>query len=217
MVTSCAPVQPLATKTAFGSSTTSVTVSPTPEPTDTPTPTVKPTGTPVQTPTQPTPTYDDLGIKFTTYTDLHAGFSLEFPEGWVTDLPDESIKAAYSAYPAVFFSQQPAAERRDPGAGPDIAMTTVVVFNREPHTFDEAVADFEELMVNNDTTRAILTEEPLKLASGLPAYSWLNEEESDGKSEVILTVINGYRVLLEGKGDLSLFRVLVNTLRPDEE
>lgn len=192
-------------------------VSPTPEPADTLTPTVQLTGTPIQTPTQPVQTYDDLGIKVTTYTDRHAGFTLDYPEGWLIDLPDESIKAVYSAYPAVLFSQAPAAERREPGADPDIAMITIVVFNREPHTFDEAVADLTESMANNDATRTILVEEPLTLSSGLPAYSWLTEKEPDGKSEVILTVINGYRVLLEGKGDLSLFRVLANTLRPDEE
>lgn len=204
---SCAPLSP----------TASVTVSPTPEPAATLTPTVHPTGTPIQTPTQPVQTYDDLGIRVTTYLDRYAGFTLDYPESWVIDLPDESIKAVYSAYPAVFFSQALTAERREPGADPDVAMITVVVFNREPHTFDEAVTDFKELMVNNDTTRTILAEEPLTLSSGLPAYSWLTEKEPDGKSEVILTVINGYRVLLEGKGDLSLFRVLANTLRPDEE
>ena len=212
---SCAPFSPTA---AIDRPTEGVIVSPTPEPADTPTLTVRPTATPIQTPTQPVQTYDRLGITVTTYRDRYAGFTLEYPEGWVTDLPDESIKAVYSAYPAVFFSQAPAAERREPGADPDIAMITVVVFNREPHTFDEAVADFKDLMANsNATTRTILAEDPLTLPSGLPAYSWLTEEESDGKSEVILTVINGYRVLLEGKGDLSLFRLLANTLRPDEE
>ncbi len=96
-------------------------------------------------------------------------------------------------------------------------MITVVVLNREPHTFDEAIADFKDLMTNHDATRTILAEAPLTLSSGLPAYSWLTEEDLDGGSEVILTVINGYRILLEGKGDLSLFRVLANTLRADVE
>jgi len=211
---SCAPFSPTA---AIDRPTESVIVSPTPEPADTPTPTVQPTAPPVHTPTQPVQTYESLGIKITTYTDRHAGFTLDYPEDWVTDLPDESIKVVYSAYPAVFFSQPLAAERRDPGADPDIAMITVVVFNREPHPFDEAVADFKDLMANSNPTRTILAEEPLTLPSGLPAYSWLTEEEPDGKSEVILAVVNGYRVLLEGKGDLSLFGVLANTLRPDEE
>lgn len=96
-------------------------------------------------------------------------------------------------------------------------MITVVVFNREPHSFAEAVADFKDLMTNSNANRTILAEEPLTMSSGLPAYYWLTEEEPDGRSEVILTVVNGYRVLLEGKGDLSLFRVLANTLQPDEE
>ncbi len=110
---SCAPLSP--TATVIGRPTEIATVSPASELVDTPTPTVQPTATPVHTPPQPVQTYESLGIKVTTYTDLHAGFTLEFPEGWVTDLPDESIKSVYSAYPAVFFSQALTAERRDPG------------------------------------------------------------------------------------------------------
>ena len=66
----------------------------------------------------------------------------------------------------MFFLQTASADRRELGANPDIAMISVVIFNQAPHTFDEAVTDFNDLISNSNTTRTILAEEPLVLSSG---------------------------------------------------
>lgn len=144
----------------------------------------------------PTPTPAALQ----TYRNEASGYALDYPAGWfVQAVPGGATMLTNFDLNAT------------PGRGGLGAGQTKIDIVREPwgaQPLEEMVAH-----VGRDGT-AVLRRERWTLASDLPAERLQVRSEVGGEMALVLTVIEGHSLLLQGYGDLGPFDAIARTLRP---
>jgi hypothetical protein len=152
-----------------------------------------------------------------TYQDTIAGFEIDYPAGWYISDVAPVIKVQSHSYAVVLTSWQLSAQ----GAGGDIpggrAKVDISVTHTGEQTAEEAAAHQrqEQLGLSDGRTPAkIVSEQVWTLRDGRRAVLWQLDAPMTGNTTLLITVFNGYRVIIQEYGDLSQFDQIARTLRP---
>ncbi|MBC8448824.1 MAG: hypothetical protein H8D78_13835 [Chloroflexi bacterium] len=141
----------------------------------------------------------------TTYTDTEVGLALDVPAGWHVEATPGSL--------AIITSYDPGEAPGIGGVPPDKAKVDLAVDPlAQSVSLEELVAD-----VHNQARQPeldILWEERWELTGGVPALRMQVVGAAGGEMALLLAVINGRSLRLQGYGDLSYFDAIACTLRP---
>jgi hypothetical protein len=180
-----------ATATAVPATATAAPATATSEP-----PTETPAG--VAAPTlAPTP----LGPQ--TYRQEAAGFELDYPAGWISDLSGISDGV-------ILWSSNPPAIGAD-GVPAGLTKIDVVGMPGVTQTLDEVLQDQRDSILNSNGT--ILEEQRFVLPSGLEAVR-LSISGFGGDTAALLSIVNGHPVFIAAYGDKESFDAIAQSLRP---
>jgi hypothetical protein len=203
--------------------------------TQTPMPTKTPIQqTPTTVPPQITPTtiaaaqiktLAELGIPATTYTDDVARLALDYPAEWeINAVPDEQKQASYVYTASLRSKTGTRGPKFQEGIPADMAAIDLTVFFKDgPKTLEAAINERRSASTTSESGQpvTIVLEEDWELANGLKAHRFLynigpevlGSSGPDRMVSEVVTMINGRMVLVVGMGDLSLFNVVVASLR----
>jgi hypothetical protein len=137
-----------------------------------------------------------------TYYDERVGFTLQYPAGWDVIGLEQELPQAVTGY-SVTFTSWP---RREAGAGGIPAGGTkfdLTVIQMNTNDLTVVVAERRQTLGDS-----VVGEMEVVLHSGLPAVRLQTGEDS---SELV-TVINGYAVVISGIGDQALVEEIAGTL-----
>jgi len=149
------------------------------------------------------PLCDNLGAT-SVYRNQEVGFELEYPAEWHILSGD---------YTSVLTSWELDKGGRG-GSIPDGSTKVDIVVQFNAASLPEVVAQRRQQYENNEEgPLIILSEENWRLASGLQAVRWSVAFSGHEDAYEIITVINGYTVILGGHGDPDLFDAIACTMR----
>jgi len=197
---------PTATAALVAADTEVVEATPTgtPVPTDTPAPTVEVVVTvypedvspsaEIVTPT-PWPTL--------TFTDLAANYAIDYPADWFVWQSEPGMVASITSFDM-------SGSQAQGGVPPDQAKIDIVPNpSGRPETLDA--------MAERARTELQVSEEyVVELAGGIPAVVMRGSGNISGDTALLLAVIQGESILIQGYGDISRFNAIASTLRAIE-
>jgi hypothetical protein len=208
---------PAPTKTPYEKVVTLVPEQAVPTPLRTIPPTPGDTGAnPVQGDLQPVSfdTLDLLAIPPATYTDTNAGFALDYPAAWQVTAPGEIGKAAVYSASIISFARVTPGPKQQEGIPEGHAKIEIVVFQDKTYTYEEAV-DSQRKQNEAEMPTTLLIDEGWQLPSGLPARRWVVDGMA-GQVNILITAIDGRKVIVAGYGEPGLFNVIAGSLRAVE-
>lgn len=159
---------------------------------------------------------DQIGIPSATYTDKNAGFSLDYPADWQETTPPDVPPSGgiYSASMISFPSITPEPKRQE-GIPEGHTKIEVVVFQDRTYTLEEAVQSQRDQRAQDELDSSpTLVDEGWMLPSGLPGRHWVISGFS-GKVNLLITAINGRKVIVACYGEPLLFNSIAGSLRID--
>ena len=161
-----------------------------------PEPTAEPSATPISEPISAITTT-------VTYVDPEIQYAIDYPESWTIDDVPGSIVKLMSFDPV---------ERGSGVVQPDDLQIDIVP------DLPQVEGNLEELVGLTTQASHVIDREELELEGGVPAVRLHlgTPTTMTGETLVLLTVINGRGIRVQGIGDLALFDPIARSLRPAE-
>ncbi|HSM55528.1 MAG TPA: hypothetical protein VK879_05165 [Candidatus Sulfomarinibacteraceae bacterium] len=171
------------------------------------------------TTSESTPRPPDPVMEMVTYRDERAGLALDYPADWFRYEPEDLNITSGEAYTVTFSPWEPGMEgmienRESNGEPPaDAQRIDLVVRPDAPLSLEQAVAQQEEVLAAADPPATIVDSEAWELSNVLPAQRWrLSAEGQD--LHLLLTIIDGWTILLRGQTSGEQFEEVARSLRP---
>jgi hypothetical protein len=154
---------------------------------------------------------DQLAIPTLTYIDTNAGFALDYPAAWQLTSPGDIGKAAVYTASIISFARVTPGPKQQEGIPEGHAKIEIVVIQDKTYTYEEAV-DSQRKQSEAEMPTTLLMDEGWLLPSGLPVRRWLVDGAA-GQVNILITAIDGRKVIIAGYGEPGLFNVIAGSIR----
>ncbi len=140
-----------------------------------------------------------------TYSNPDMGYAFDYPGDWHLVVEDPTFVEIWSMNPA----EIPTAEgsRYDAAQGDFVVMSFLAGADAANDSLDAVVERYKQVIADGGIT--ILSEVPIQLPSGLEAV----ELKTDEGGILLLTVIDGRTVQIDGYGTPAYFYAVIDSLR----
>jgi hypothetical protein len=159
-------------------------------------------------------TLELIAIPPATFTDPNAGFALEYPAAWQLTMPGDTGNAAVYSASIISFARVTPGPKQQEGIPAGHAKIEIVVFQDQAYTYEDAV-NSQRKQNEAEMPTTLLMDEGWQLPSGLPARRWVVDGMA-GQVNILITAINGRKVIVAGYGEPGLFNVIAGSIRPTE-
>ena len=150
------------------------------------------------------------------YSDAQAGIELRYPFEWTLLDTDPAIKAESTGYAVTLNSWETPADGGGDGIPVGGTKIDILINRSDAANAQEAAEQRRRDLAESDPDATITNETTVTLEDGSTAIRWTI---TGGQMDVaeLITVSNGYTVILAGLGDFILFDEVASTLRTNVE